>query len=83
MTQTQSPLTEAQSNSLDEFFARKPPYDATTLAAIKAEFRRLRTKFGEDNASGKSTKAKKAAVPKSNEITLDIFGAEDTPKAGG
>ena len=77
---TVSPLTEAQSGSLDEFFARKPPYDATTLAAIKAEFRRLRAKFGEDNASGKPTRAKKASAPKSNEITLDIFGAEETPK---
>lgn len=75
-----SPLTEAQSGSLDEFFARKPPYDATTLAAIKAEFRRLRAKFGEDQASGKSIRAKKAATPKSNEITLDIFGAEEMPK---
>ena len=77
---TVSPLSEATSNSLDEFFARKPPYDATTLAAIKAEFRLLRAKFGEDNASGKPTRAKKASVPKSNEITLDIFAAEETPK---
>jgi hypothetical protein len=74
-----SPLTEADPRSLDEYFARKPPYDATTLAAIKQEFRRLRAKFGEDAASGKPTRAKKAAVPKSNEITMDIFGAEDTP----
>jgi hypothetical protein len=79
-----SPLTEANSSSLDEFFARKPPYDATTLAAIKSEFRRLRAKFGDDAASGKPTRAKKATVPKSNEITLDIFGAEDEPpKTGG
>ncbi len=78
---TVSPLNEATSNSLDEYFARKPPYDATTLAAIKAEFRRLRAKFGEETASGgKPTRAKKAAMPKSNEITLDIFAAEDTPK---
>jgi hypothetical protein len=74
-----SPLTEAQSGSLDEFFARKPPYDATTLAAIKSEFRRLRSKFGEDSAAGKPTKAKKASVPKSNEITLDIFAADEEP----
>jgi hypothetical protein len=74
-----SPLTEASSNSLDEFFARKPPYDAATLAAIKSEFRRLRSKFGEDAASGKPTRAKKASVPKSNEITLDIFAADEEP----
>jgi hypothetical protein len=77
-----SPLTEASSNSLDEYFARKPPYDAQTLAAIKSEFRRLRAKFGEDQASGKPTRAKKAAkVPASNEITMDIFGATDVPEA--
>jgi hypothetical protein len=74
-----SPLTEAQSGSLDEFFARKPPYDATTLAAIKSEFRRLRAKFGDDAASGKPTRAKKASAPKSNEITLDIFAADEEP----
>jgi hypothetical protein len=77
---TPSPLTEASANSLDEYFARKPPYDATTLAAIKSEFRRLRAKFGEDAASGKPTRAKKAAkVPQSNEITLDIFAADEEP----
>ena len=76
---TISPLTEAQSGSLDEFFARKPPYDAQTLAAIKAEFRRLRAKFGDDQAAGKTSRAKKAVPAKSNEITMDIFGAEDTP----
>jgi len=82
MTATPSPLTEANSNSLDEYFARKPPYDSVTLAAIKTEFRRLRAKFGEDAASGTTTRAKKAQkVPKTNEITMDIFGAEDTPKA--
>ncbi len=74
-----SPLTEANSNSLDEFFARKPPYDSVTLAAIKAEFRRLRAKFGEDSAAGTTTRAKKAKPAKSNEITFDIFGAEDVP----
>jgi len=74
-----SPLTEASATSLDEYFARKPPYDSTTLVAIKQEFRRLRAKFGEDQAAGVSTRAKKAKPAKSNEITMDIFGAEDEP----
>ena len=79
---TVSPLSEATSNSLDEYFARKPPYDAQTLAAIKAEFRRLRAKFGETEAAGGTVRAKKVGKPKaSTEVTLDIFSAEDTPKS--
>jgi hypothetical protein len=79
---TPSPLTEAEPRSLDEYFARKPPYDATTLAAIKTEFRRLRAKFGETEAAGGSVRAKKVGKPKAAlEVTMDIFGAEDTPKS--
>ena len=77
-----SPLTEATSQSLDEYFARKPPYDAQTLAAIKQEFRRLRAKFGEAESAGGTVRAKKVGKPKANiEVTMDIFGAEALPSS--
>lgn len=56
---TTSPLTEASTASLDEYFSRKPPYDAATLNAIKAEFRRLRERWGESEAKPKAKRAKK------------------------
>lgn len=78
-----SPLTEAQSTSLDEYFSRKPPYDATTLARIKAEFRRMREQWAKADAMGtKVPRAKKAPKPAaSTSTTLDIFSSspEETP----
>ena len=77
-----SPLTEADSSSLDFFFSQKPPFPPEVLAEIKREFRRLRAKYEADAASGVTStgRAKKAPkVPQSTEITMDIFGAEEAP----
>ena len=75
-----SPLAEADPNSLNEYFARKPPYDATTLNAIKAEFRRLRDRMQIEAASGKPTRAKKASKQEvTKSVDFDLFAAEDTP----
>lgn len=83
MSEQISPLTEANSASLDEYFARKPPYDATTLARIKQEFRRMREVWQRAAAEGnKSPRAKKASAPASREIADDLFAAEDLPAAG-
>ena len=79
-----SPLSEASPSSLDEYFARKPPYDAQTLNAIKQEFRRLRANWAQDAASGKTTKARKVAkTEKATSVDFDLFAAEDTPNASG
>ena len=75
-----SPLAEASPSSLDEYFARKPPYDAQTLNAIKQEFRRLRANWAQDAASGKTSKAKKASKQEvTKSVDFDLFAAEDTP----
>ena len=76
-----SPLTEADSSSLDFFFSQKPPFPPEVLAEIKREFRRLRAKYEADAASGVTStgRAKKVKVPQSTEITMDIFGAEEAP----
>lgn len=77
---TVSPLTEASSSSLDEFFSRKPPYDAETLAAIKKEMRRLRERWiadGNEQAKPRAKKAPKATVTKV--VSEDLFA--DTPEA--
>jgi len=76
-----SPLTEASERSLDEYFARKPPYDSETLAKIKTEFRRMRELWARADATGSNVRAKKAAKsPVSKDITIDLFAAEETPK---
>jgi hypothetical protein len=81
MSEPVSPLTEANSASLDEYFARKPPYDAATLARIKQEFRRMREIWQKSaQEGGKGTRAKKVSVPLSKEIEVDLFAAEDLPK---
>ena len=76
-----SPLTEADSSSLDFFFSQKPPFPPEVLAEIKREFRRLRAKYEADAASGVTStgRAKKVKAPQSTEITMDIFGAEGEP----
>ncbi len=77
-----SPLTEANSASLDEYFSRRPPYDAETLAKIKAEFRRLREKWQlfEQGQGAKPKTARKAGRPTAQTSTdLDIFNPEGTP----
>ena len=75
-----SPLAEASASSLDEYFARKPPYDAQTLNAIKAEFRRLRANWAQDAASGKTTRAKKVSKQEvTKSVDFDLFAAEDQP----
>ena len=77
---TDSPLSEASADSLNEYFARKPPYDATTLNAIKQEFRRLRDRMQIEAASGKPTRAKKASKQeRTTSVDFDLFAAEDTP----
>ena len=77
---TDSPLSEASADSLNEYFARKPPYDAQTLNAIKQEFRRLRANWAQDAATGKTTKAKKASkIEATKSVDFDLFAAEDTP----
>jgi hypothetical protein len=82
MSEPISPLSEADPRSLDEYFARKPPYDAQTLNAIKAEFRRLRERMKIEQASGKAPRAKKAAkVETTKSVEFDLFAAEDEPKS--
>jgi hypothetical protein len=78
-----SPLAEASASSLDEYFARKPPYDAQTLNAIKQEFRRLRANWAQDAQTGKVSKARKASkVETTKSVDFDLFAAEDTPTTG-
>lgn len=77
----QSPLTEASTTSLDDYFSRRPPYDAETLAKIKAEFRRMREVWLKANVEGaKTPKAKKAKEPATTSIGVDIFSLD--PEAG-
>ena len=77
---TDSPLSEASADSLNEYFARKPPYDAQTLNAIKSEFRRLRDRMQIEAASGKTSRAKKASKQeRTKSVDFDLFAAEDTP----
>jgi len=79
-----SPLAEASASSLDEYFARKPPYDAQTLNAIKQEFRRLRANWAQDAQTGKTTRAKKVSKQeRTTSVDFDLFAAEDTPNASG
>jgi hypothetical protein len=77
-----SPLIEASSASLDEYFSRRPPFDTATLAAIKAEFRRMRDVWQKAEEAGvkpRAKKAPKATVPPGGTQTtaLDIFGTTD------
>lgn len=79
MTEPSSPLTEASSDSLNELFARKPPFTGEELARMKAEFRRLRANWEKYEAGeGKAPKARKAksVAPKTTVVDTDIF-AED------
>lgn len=73
-----NPLTEASSSSLDELFARKPPFTSEELARIKAEFRRLRANWEKYEAGeGAKPKAKRAPkVARTTVVSEDIF-AED------
>lgn len=71
-----SPLTEASSDSLNELFARKPPFTADELARMKAEFRRLRANWEKYEAGeGKAPKTKRApkAALKTTVVETDIF----------
>ena len=77
---TNSPLTEASASSLDDYFARKPPYDAQTLAKIKSEFRRMREVWAKSAAEGGKSRAKKVSAPVSSTVEIDLFAAEDLPK---
>lgn len=74
-----SPLSEAETTSLDEFFSRRPPYDAETLQRIKQEFRRLRERMVIDAQAGKTTKAARTKQAKSTSVSVDLFAAEDLP----
>lgn len=74
-----SPLTEASSSSLDELFARKPPFSSEELARLKAEFRRLRDVWAKsESGEGPRPKAKRApkSAPRTTIVADDIF-AED------
>jgi len=74
-----SPLSEADPRSLDEYFARKPPYDTATLARIKQEFRRMREVWAKSALEGgKAPRAKKVSAT-TREISIDLFAAEDLP----
>ena len=76
---TASPLTEASASSLDDYFARKPPYYAQTLARIKQEFRRMREVWAKSAAEGGKSKAKKVSAPVTTDVSIDLFAAEDLP----
>ncbi len=81
MSADNSPLTEASTTSLDEYFSRKPPYDAETLSRIKAEFRRMREIWLKAE-SGEGPKPKVKRTPKapvSRVIADDLFDPEATP----
>ena len=79
-----SPLAEANVGSLDEWFSRKPPYDAETLARIKAEFRRLRANFAKNgSASPKAKRAPKVAAATSTELDIFSDSPEATPDGSG
>ena len=43
--QPSSPLAEANAQSLDEFFSRRPPFDESALTAMTRELRRMREKW--------------------------------------
>ncbi len=75
-----SPLTEANSASLDEYFSRRPPYDAETLARIKQEFRRMREKWQQfEQGQGAKPKTKRSAAgakARATSTEVDIFGSD-------
>ena len=84
MTESNSPLTEASSDSLNELFARKPPFTSEELARIKSEFRRLQANW-EKYEAGEASKPKAKRAPKSTAkttiVTDDIFADDpsETP----
>lgn len=78
-----SPLGEAETTSLDEFFSRRPPYDVETLQRIKQEFRRLRERMVIDAQAGKTTRAKRATKVANQSVSVDLFAAEELPGDNG
>lgn len=65
MTDTQtSPLAEASTTSLDEFFSRKPPFDSATRTAIITEFRRMRAKWADGTGAPAKSSVKRTPVKK-------------------
>lgn len=81
MTESPSPLTEASSASLDEYFSRRPPFDSETLAKIKSEFRRLRERWQSfEQEGGPKPKSKRSSPTRATSTTVDIF-SEDPNQA--
>ncbi len=79
------PLAEASASSLDEYFSRRPPFDAECLAKMVSEVRRMREKWeslGEGVKATKSApKARKASAP--TQLSADDLwnaGPEESPK---
>lgn len=70
-----SPLSEADPRSLDEVFSSRPPFDPSAMRRAVEEFRRMRVKWQQDAAEGKSKRvAKRGARPTAP--VGDIFGED-------
>ncbi len=68
------PLAEASSSSLDEYFSRRPPFDADCLTKMVSEFRRMREKW---ESLGEGVKAtKKAPVKRAPAVSAQLSADE-------
>ena len=73
-----SPLLEPPTNTLDELFARLPPYDPESVRLIVIELRRQREAWDKAESEGKrrAPSAKKAAPPVPANISLAGLGLD-------
>jgi len=76
-----SPLAEASTASLDEFFSRRPPFDEEALTRMVAELRRMREKWESLGEGAKVTK--KARSPASKPASPAQLSADDLWSADG